>query len=309
MGGGGGGGYFSSGKSAEELAKGARDAEKNAMNEAFEIEVADFLGEQLADFNDRDVEGIRKTLEDIKNAIEDEIEGTIDTMFGGSVAKHTYVDGLSDIDTLLILNNSELANSSPNEVKDTLSRILSERYGADSVYKGQLAVTVKRDGKEIQILPALRDKKGLKIADSTGNGWSKINPQKFIEKLISSNKELSGKLVPSIKLIKGILSNLPDQRKLTGYHVESLAIEVFKNYTGAKTTKDMLRHFFEKSSEFIRQPIKDSTGQSVHTDAYLGEANSLQRRIVADALSRIGRRVKNADGAQSIDRWRGLFDE
>lgn len=55
------------------------------------------------------------------------------------------------------------------------------------------------------------------------------------------------------------------------------------------------------------KPIRDASGQSVHVDEYLGAANSLPRRIVADTLARIGRRIRNADGAKSVERWRELF--
>ena len=69
-----------------------------------------------------------------------------------------------------------------------------------------------------------------------------------------------------------------------------------------------IRHFFEKAPDHVKQPIKDSSGQSVHVDGYLGGANSLERRIVADALGRIGRKIRNADGASSSERWKELFE-
>ena len=41
----------------------------------------------------------------------------VQTMFGGSVLKGTYVTGLSDIDALLIVNESSLLNQPPLKVK------------------------------------------------------------------------------------------------------------------------------------------------------------------------------------------------
>jgi hypothetical protein len=118
---------------------------------------------------------------------------------------------------------------------------------------------------------------------------------------------MDGKLVPCIKLAKAIIATLPEQRQLTGYHTESLAIQVFKDYKGPKTSKAMLRHFFENAPGHVKEPIRDSSGQSVYVDEYLGEANSLGRRIAADALGRIARKIRNADGARSVERWRELF--
>ena len=49
----------------------------------------------------------------------------VQTMFGGSVHRGTYVNGLSDIDVLLIINHSSLANLPPanviGHIKNTLS--------------------------------------------------------------------------------------------------------------------------------------------------------------------------------------------
>ena len=65
----------------------------------------------------------------------------------------------------------------------------------------------------------------------------------------------------------------------------------------------MLTHFFEQSATIVKKPIKDSTGQSVHVDGYLGTENSTQRRIVSMALERISRRIRNADGMCSVEQW------
>ena len=50
---------------------------------------------QVESANDRDAGAVRIRLEEIKAILGDTIESSVDTMFGGSVAKHTYVDGIS----------------------------------------------------------------------------------------------------------------------------------------------------------------------------------------------------------------------
>ena len=306
--GGSGGGYFSSKLTPDDLAKRTRQAEDQARDDTFETDVAGHLASLLADFNDRDVEGIREVFDEIKSDLENEIDGTVDTLFGGSILKHTYVDGISDVDALVLLNNSELANKSPNKVKSFLADCLRDRYGEDAVREGVLAVTVNVEDKTIQLLPALRHGESVKIASSDGKNWSKVNPQGFAHALTKANQRLDGKLVPCIKLIKAIVATLPERRQITGYHAEAMAINVFRGYDGLRTPKSMLRHFFEHASEHVTEPIKDSSGQSVYVDEYLGSANSLERRIVADALGRIGRKMRNADGSRSLDRWEELFE-
>ena len=173
--------------------------------------------------------------------------------------------------------------------------------------KGNLAVTLTQGDKSIQLLPAIRSGSGFKISSSDGKQWSQISPRGFAKALTKANKAMSGKLVPTVKLAKAIIAKLPEQRQLSGYHVESLAISIFKGYEGPKTPKAMLSHFFEQATSHVKKPVADSTGQSVHVDEYMAGANSLQRKIASNALGRIARRMKNADGAGSIDRWKDIL--
>lgn len=305
--GGSGGGFFSSDASSDQFAKKIREQEESARDSVFEADLSNFLASLLVKYNDRDIDGIQAILTAVKGEIQNQMEEAVDLLFGGSVSKHTYVDGLSDVDTLVLFDKSDYLDRSPAELRGFLAKTLSAKYGKDVVYEGQLAVTLTIEGKTIQFLPALRSGEHFKIAASDGNNWSKIRPVRFAEALTKSNRKMDGKLVPCIKLAKAILSSLPDQRKLSGYHIESMAIDIFRNYSGERTTVSMLRHFFNSAPETVRSPIKDRSGQSVHVDDYLGEANSLQRRIVSDALGRISRRLKNADGANSLDGWKDLF--
>lgn len=305
--GGSGGGFFSGKVSPDDLVRKTREAEEKTHDEAFETEVAAFLASELAQYNDRDVDGTQAVFQSVTKDLEDDCGGTVELLYGGSISKHTYVDGLSDVDALVLMDRTELKGKKPKELQSLLANCLRARYGKDSVTLGKLAVTLTHDGKTIQLLPALRDDKKLKIANYDAKSWSRIDPVGFAGALTRANKAMDGKLVPCIKLAKAIIATLPEQRQLTGYHTESLAIQVFKGYKGPKTPKAMVRHFFENAQDHVKQPIGDSSGQSVYVDEYLGEANSLERRIVADALGRIARKIRNADGARSLERWKELF--
>jgi hypothetical protein len=305
---GGGGGYFSGSVDPQRLAQKTREAESAAEDATFRSAVEKLLADQLSQFNSRDINGTQKIFETVKKDLASVIEGTVDLLFAGSIQKHTYVDGLSDVDGLVLFDRKDIAGKSPTELKAFLAKQLQERYGKDSVYVGNLAVTLTINGKQIQMVPAMKDGAGFKISDAKGSSWARINPQNFSKALTAANRNMDNKLVPCIKLVKAIVSGLPEQRQLTGYHTESLAINLFKNYSGEKTPREILRHFFENAGTHIRQPITDSSGQSVHVDEYLGEANSVQRRIIADSFDRIARRMKNADGAKSMDRWKEFFE-
>ena len=306
--GGSGGGFFSGRAKPEELARRTRETEENATAAVFETKVGEYLGSELAEYNDRDVETIQSVFQEVKMDLEAEFEGTVDLLYGGSISKHTYVDGLSDVDALVLMDRTELSGQLPGALQRVLAKRLRAKYGLDAVTVGTLAVTVTHEDKSIQLLPALRDGDKFKIARQDGKGWSSVDPGGFAKALTKANKAMDGKVVPCIKLAKAIIATLPQQRQLTGYHTESLAIQIFKDYNGLRTPKAMVRHFFESAPEHVKQPIRDSSGQSFHVDEYLGEANSLQRRIVADSLGRVARRIRNADGARSLDGWKELIE-
>jgi hypothetical protein len=310
MGGSGGGFFYQGSNNPDDISKRVREQEEKAKDQAFDLEVIEMFKEILAVVNGRDAEQVQAHLRAIENAIVKEIEGTIDLRYGGSVSKHTYVDGLSDIDCLAIINNSELINSSPNEVKEYFFNSIKSRFPNSDIKMGKLAITINySNGNEIQILPAIKTSSGIKIPSSRREDeWSKIiKPEIFAKTLRFMNGKMAGKLIPVIKLAKSLISSFPENRRLSGYHTECLAIEVFKDYTGIKKTKEMLKYFFNEGARSVLNPIKDKTGQSVHVDDYLNERNSLQRKMTSDSMSSILRKMHNADGSRDVRLWEQIL--
>ncbi|MCX5981942.1 MAG: CBASS oligonucleotide cyclase [Nostocales cyanobacterium LacPavin_0920_SED1_MAG_38_18] len=306
--GGSGSDFLSKTYSHEAIAREIRETEDQTRNQKFEVDVSGIISSLLYQVNNRNTEAINNHIDSIKDALNKDIEDTVDILFGGSVAKHTYVDGLSDIDVLVLIDKTELADKSPTEVKEYFFNRLQERFSRTPIKKGKLAVTVQFGDAEIQLLPALKHESGYKIADSTGEKWSAIKPREFTTVLTNLNQSLSKKLVPTIKLAKSIISSLPKSQRLSGYHTESLAVEIFSKYHGQTRTKDMLKYFFSEAAIKIIHPIQDRTGQSTHVDDYLDSENSKRRQIISRSLDRISRRMKNADGANSVEQWREILD-
>jgi hypothetical protein len=305
--GGSGGSYFNGPGDPSDLARKLRDTEAQAYDEGYETTVNQKLAEFLKDFNDRDIAGTREILDDIKRTLGDDIGGTVDLVLGGSVSRHTYLKGLSDTDALVILEPDELGRKSPERLKDRFAEKLRKLFGADNVKVGDLAVTVTVQDKEIQLLPAMREGEGFRISSTDGRSWSNINPKGFAEKLTQANKAQDGRLVPTIKLAKALIASLPQSQQLKGYHIESLAIEAFKNYEGPKTYKTMINHFFERAAELVKSPIRDKTGQSLHVDGYLGAESSIDRRVASQALQRLHRKLTNADASKNTETWSDLI--
>lgn len=305
MGGSGGGGYFVN-RTPDEIKSELRKEEERTLDQAFDTQMAETIGELLAEAK-RDVDVTSKALDDIKVALEGDIEGSLDPKFGGSVRKHTFVEGISDVDTLLILRDPTLKSRTPQQVLDFFERKIREELPDWEISRGKIAITLRKHGLEIQVLPAIRTDAKTRIPAARGDRWSEINPETFSRKLTETNSRYGNKVVPIVRLAKIINDRQPESLQLTGYHIESLAIEAFKEYGGLLNPKSMLEHFVNRSRTLVLSPIKDRTGQSVHVDDYLGPANSKDRKAVSAVLDRVLRQMKNADALRSKDQWLNLL--
>lgn len=288
-----------------------RRAVSEGQQASYQSELNLYLQDLLAELNSRDTDKVNTHLQTIKNALSQEISESIELLYGGSIRKHTYVDGLSDIDVLVIIDNSALANEPPRRVVEYFADLIRQRLPGTPVKTGALAVTLTfSDGYEIQVLPALTTKTGIRIAASDGAEWSNvIRPERFADKLTRVNQANNSGVVPVIKLYKVMNSQLPEDVRLKGYHIESLAIEAFEDYKGPRTRKDMLQHLAGYASEAVLEPVKDSTGQSIRVDDKLGDANSFERKKIAASIKRIVSRMKLADSEASIARWKELMGD
>lgn len=309
---GGGGGVFGGRYSPEKYKEILRDTQSKSQNASFETSANDMVNGLLAQYS-RDPEKTTEHLDSIKSCMEDGIDGILELRFGGSVHKHTYVDGLSDVDVLVIVNRSELSDASPRDILEYIKEKIrrSNLRGVSSMKIGDLAVTVTfSDGEQIQLLPALRQETGYKIPNRGTDKWSNIiRPERFADRLTKVNQSCGDKVIPVVKLAKDIIYSLPSDQQLTGYHIESLAVEIFKDYPSnePRVPRAMLKYFFEKAPGLVKSPISDQTGQSLHVDDYLGNNDSRERQKIGYVLNRIYNRIKNADNVQDLDEWRSIL--
>ena len=268
-----------------------------------------YLRERLRDYNDRDTEAINRHIRGLRDALERSGTDVLPTRFGGSVSRHTYVDGLSDVDVLLIVNDSSLSGRDPRAVIQRMTELIQQRMPRTQVRTGRLAVTVTyADGHEIQVLPAIRTRAGVRIANPSRNEWSGVlHPERFAQKLTEVNQANGGRVIPTIKLTKALANRVirSDKDKISGYHMESLAIEAFKNYRGPTDRKSMVSHLLEFSSSAVLQPIRDSTGQSRIVDDYMGRQGGAVRQKAASHFRQMKDRLERARSDADLDT---LFD-
>jgi hypothetical protein len=304
MGGSGGGGLHSN-RNPEEL---RRDVEESLRETELEAEVSALLNQKLALINSRDTELINSRLDEIASALGEDVAEIDRLLFGGSVAKHTYVDGISDVDSLVVLKGEALSEESPdalrNEIKDALERNM-KATGVEKIEVGFAVTVTYSDSTEIQLLPAIEREGRVAISDREGKGWSFIRPKAFAEKLTAVNAAQDGRVVPIVKLAKAIVDGFERENRPGGYHMEALGVAAFEGYSGPRNNRAMLIHYFESAADRIQRPIADVTGQSERIDEVFGGANSPERQRLSGKLTRVAARMRSTT---QIEKWRELFE-
>ena len=309
---GGGGGDGSQRYTESNIEETVRKIRDESRDQRFETEVNEYLYNILNELS-RDSRVTKEQLDLILNVLNEDDIGTFETRFGGSVSKHTYIEGLSDVDVLLLVNNTDFAGWSPSSIDYYIRNrlLLSNLNRIEQVTIGKLAVTVTlTDGHSFQFLPTIKTEDGYKIPNPDGKWSSVVRPKEFSEKLSEVNKLNNNNLISTIRLAKKIISNLPKDQQLSGYHIESMAVKIFKKKDSSIpcTNKKMIRSFFEKATDEIRRPIKDRTGQSYHVDDNLGAENSLRRIAISQTLNRIAKDMKYADDSGRVDKWKEIVN-
>ena len=287
-----------------------KDIEAKKNEAAYNAEVSSIINDTLKNYNERDIEAIKTHIDVLEKALSKEIEGFVAMVFGGSVAKHSYVDGLSDIDLLVNVGETEFSNKNPEYLLNHFANLIRERLPNTDVSTGKMAITIKySDSSELQLLPAIKTETGLRVARANGEEWSNVvRPQRFAKKLTKINNQCSGNVIPVIKLFKGAQSSFPKKLCLSGYHVESLAVNAFRDYKGGLNKKEMFRHLCEYVANNVIKPVADSTGQSTHVDDKLGKENSLERRKISATVTRLVSRLDAADAKHSANIWEEILD-
>jgi len=271
-------------------------------------EINDYLQGLLNDINQRDTETINYRKDEILKVIEDEFEGSFDISTGGSYSKHTYVDGLSDVDILIDVGNySDSQIPDKENSKSVLQYVadrLKQRYPKTEITVGKMAVTLKfSDGKEIQVLPAFKYHNGYKIPDPDSNNWITTNPHKFKEKLTKINQDNGGSVKPVIKLVKYLCEK--NCVPIKSYHLENIAIDAFKDYNGPYNRTEMVKYLLNHAKTRVLKRIEDPSGQTDYADEYLGKGNSSQRKQLAKKISKLEQKIENA---KTKDDWEKSFN-
>lgn len=298
------GGLIGSARAAEIGREGAAHAATLAAR--FDLQLSAALAGLLAGFTERDRGLVAETLHEVKRLLDRLNPGVVDLLFGGSVAKRTYVEGISDVDCLLLFGD-EAAHRAPSDLMREVAEALSGM--PCEVRTGVMAITLRyMEGAEVQLLPAVRSGDArLLVAGGGGARWRDVGPQDFAGTLREVDRRCGHKLVPVIKLTKAALASIHPDRRPSGHHVESLAVEAFRDYPGPMVTTSMLQWFLRRASTAVLRPVRDASGQTALVDAGLGPANGAARRRLSREIERLWHAMKIASRDGSTAAWLALF--
>ncbi len=131
------------------------DSLAQTRQQAAEAEVAAVFKDALAQINQIDTEALNKHKEEIFQALKSTFEEADGLVGGGSYSQHTYVNGISDVDMLFVLDafsSSKIPNKTNSKaVLADMEKRLRQRFPNTEIKSGRMAVTIKfSDGLELQ---------------------------------------------------------------------------------------------------------------------------------------------------------------
>lgn len=281
--------------------------EQDSIKSGQKTEINSYLNDRLIDINQLDTQKINQRKESIFDVLNDEFEDVQDFNTEGSYSRYTYVNGLSDIDILIDLGNystSQFENKEDSHfVLQAIAERIKQRYPTTNIKLGKMAVTLEfQDGIELQILPSFKYYNGYKVPDPDSNGWVCSFPDNFKKRLTSLNQSNTGKIVPALKLTKQLLQK--QDIKIKSYHIENIALDAFRGYTGSLTPEALIKYLINYSKSAIFNNIGDPCHQSEYIDSYLGKKGSEIRKKLAQKINKLDIKLQNTTTQAE---WEKLF--
>jgi Second Messenger Oligonucleotide or Dinucleotide Synthetase domain len=233
------------------------------VDEAFEIY------RQRLGLSDTEAQDATRRHKDVRECIRAGFD--IDRDFlTGSYARYTKTKPLKDVDIFFCLGEQDRhwRAKPPHEVLNAFERCLASKYGADSVEPGRRCVTVEFDkrnptaddeGKVLSndAVPAYELGDRYEIPDRDLGRWIKTDPDAHKEQSTRKNKELGGKWVPLVKMLKR-WNRSADKPIKPSFLIEVMALDLvdppFTTYPGE------VRRFFAAAQDGIMRDWPDPAG-------------------------------------------------
>lgn len=227
----------------------------------------------------------------------------------GSYARHTKTKPLKDIDIFFCLNASadDWRHATPSVILAAFRDTLASRFGADKVAIGRRCVTIEfpkrnptadHEGRVLSndAVPAYAIDGAYEIPDRVLGRWIRTNPDSHSQATTAKNRELDGKWIPLVKMLKRWNRSAGGPIK-PSFLIEVMALDlVDEPFT---TYPSEVRRFFAAGEHGIRRdwpdpaglgpPVSDQMGPS-QRDSAARELRSAEKAAAhAVRLERIGK--------------------
>jgi hypothetical protein len=154
-----------------------------------------------------------KRHEEVRNVIKNDFIVDRDILTG-SYKRHTKTKPLKDVDVFFVLGKKErdkYRDKPPADLINAFVKTLRAKYGDAAVEPGRRCATVEfeknttdEEGKVLSIdaVPAFDLGDCYEIPDRIRGDWVRTDPEIHMEQATKKNKELGGKWIPLVKMIK-----------------------------------------------------------------------------------------------------------
>jgi hypothetical protein len=240
-----------------------------------------------------DIDKVRMNTERIGRAVTHACGHQTQVMISGSLPKGTFVKGISDIDLLAIRKARTFTCISPRQLRHSILEALYAGISPARVTEDRFAAKVDAPPLSIHIVPCVYalSQVGFPVSECE---WTPIRPHIFAARLYRRNEHLRGKLTTAIRLAKVILNNLGHYPRVSGCHIEALALMATARIVSHHDILSILSSILSFSARRIVEPTRDVTLQTRHVDAHLGKAFSQERRSLAAQIATVAEAISRS---------------
>lgn len=237
----------------------------------------------------------------------------LNSFLTGSYCRSTMISPLSmaDIDIFFVLDSKYFKADNPESVLATLQKPLAEKYTTtQSISKNGQAITIKFSDFIVDAVPSFNRKDGgFLIPDTKNKKWISTDPKKHEEYISKQNSSHEQKLIPLIKMMKGI--NRQHGSFLTSFYLELLVADILTNITISNYPSGV-RYTLVEMIEKVKYTQKDPSGLGGHVQGLTG-LNPTQTSEKVKSLSVIAQNAeafeKNGKTRESVQEWKKLFGD
>jgi len=237
----------------------------------------------------------------------------------GSYGRRTKTKPLKDVDIFFVLGEkaADWRKKAPTKLLEAFRDSLVKKYSADDVELGRRCVTVEFDKKNptdegkvlsIDAVPAFAVGDYFEIPDRHLGSWVKSNPEAHAQEATAKNKELDGKWVPLVKMLKRwnrSAGNVIKPSFLVEVMARGLVDPPFTSY------QSEVRRFFAAAATGIMQDWADPAGlgppvSDQMTPELRKTAQAALQKAETDAAVAM-RLEKQGKNGEAIEAWQQIM--